>query len=90
MELHADSNPGVRALLSKYHLSNFSIFLQKIGNEYYEFGYYEYRGLSLEEDLANLAGEQQNIEWLQQCDPMQIPLDGARSWTEMQQIYYNE
>lgn len=29
-QLHADSNPGVRDLLAKYHLHNFSIYLQQI------------------------------------------------------------
>ena len=42
--LHADSNPGVRDLLAKYHMRNFSIFLHQIGEEWYEFGYYEYTG----------------------------------------------
>ena len=32
LKLHADSNPGVRDLLTKYHLENFSIFLHQIGN----------------------------------------------------------
>ena len=39
LSLHADSSPGVRDLLTKYHLKNFSIFLHKIGGEYFEFGF---------------------------------------------------
>src|SRR5689334_5315708 len=30
--LHADSNSGVRDLLSKYHMRNFSIFLRELDN----------------------------------------------------------
>lgn len=90
MALHAESNPGVRDLLSKYHLNNFSIFLHKIGNDYYEFGYYEYTGVSFESDMADLAAEQRNIEWLRICDPMQIPLEGETGWAIMKQVYYNE
>ena len=40
-ELHATGNPGVRDLLGKYHLENFSLFLRRIGADWFEFGYYE-------------------------------------------------
>lgn len=87
--LHADSNVGVRDLLQKYHLHNFSIFLHKIGEDYFEFGYYEYSGTDFSADMAALAAEQRNIAWLKVCDPMQMPLDGETSWAVMQPIYYN-
>jgi L-rhamnose mutarotase len=87
--LHAAAHPGVRDLLLRYHLHNFSIFLQKIGDDYYEFGYYEYRGESFESDMAKLAMEPRNIEWLKVCDTMQVPLEGHSGWTEMEAIYYN-
>ncbi len=75
--LHADSNPGVRDLLVKANMRNFSIFLQKLDDgNYYEFGYYEYTGDDFEEDMAVLAKEERNIEWLKVCDPMQISLEG--------------
>ena len=88
--LHADSTPGVRDLLEKYHLRNFSIFLTQLedGN-YYEFGYYEYTGSNYEADMAALDAEPRNKEWLKRCDPMQIPLKGESSWKKMKQIYYN-
>ena len=89
--LHADDHPGVRDLLTKYHMRNFSIFLQRMpdGN-WYEFGYYEYHGNDLEGDMDRLAKEPRNIEWLKLCDPMQIPLPGATGWTEMERVYYND
>jgi L-rhamnose mutarotase len=41
----AASNPGVRNLLTKYNMHNFSIFMDKLeGDRYYLFGYYEYTG----------------------------------------------
>ena len=70
--LHADSNPGVRDLLTKYHMHNFSIFLQQIEGKWYEFGYYEYTGDDFDADMAALAKEPRNIEWLKVCDPMQF------------------
>ena len=87
--LHSGSNPGVRDLLGKYHLTNFSIFLQQIGEAWYEFGYYEYVGTDFDGDMARLASEPRNQAWLRQCDPMQLPLPGAQGWTEMERVYFN-
>jgi len=88
--LHADSHPGVRDLLVKYHLRNFSIFLQQINGQWYEFGYYEYTGKDFDADMARLAAEPRNEEWLKICDPMQMPLPGAKGWTVMERVYFNE
>jgi L-rhamnose mutarotase len=88
-KLHADSNPGVRDLLNKYHIENFSIFLRQIDDEWFEFGYYEYTGVDFEADMAALAVEPRNQAWLKICDPMQLPLSGETGWAEMEQIYYN-
>jgi L-rhamnose mutarotase len=89
LNLHADSNPGVRDLLAKYHLENFSIFLHQIGSEWFEFGYYEYSGSDYESDLAALAKEPRNQAWLEVCDPMQLPLENETGWALMKQVYYN-
>ena len=88
--LHADSAPGVRDLLNKYHIHNFSIFLIRIGSEHYEFAYYEYTGDDHKGDTAKLAAEPRNKEWLAICDPMQIPLEGYKSWANMEKIYHND
>ncbi len=89
-ELHADSNHGVRDLLTKYHMHNFSIYLHEIDGKYYEFGYYEYTGKDFEADMAKLDAEPRNKEWLSICDPMQIPLKGHNSWAEMELVYRND
>ena len=87
--LHADSNPGVRDLLVKYHMRNFSIYLQQIDGKWYEFGYYEYTGTNFEADMAVMAKEPRNIAWLKMCDPMQKPLPGSKGWTIMNRVYFN-
>ena len=56
---------------------------------WYEFGYYEYTGDDLVGDMAKMAAEPRTTEWLKQCDPMQIPLPGSDSWTEMERVYFN-
>jgi L-rhamnose mutarotase len=89
--LHAAENAGVRDLLNKYHMHNFNIFLQQMPDgKWYEFGYYEYTGTDFEGDMAQMAKEPRNIEWLKTCDPMQIPLPGAKGWTEMESVYFNQ
>jgi L-rhamnose mutarotase len=90
LTLHADSNPGVRDLLQKYNLRNFSIFLTRLDDgNYYEFGYYEYTGHNYESDMAALGAEPRNKEWLKICDPLQIPLKGEDSWRKMGKIFFN-
>src|SRR5271163_4755778 len=75
--LHAASNPGVRDLLNKYHMHNFSIYIQKLDNgQYVLFGYYEYTGSDYKTDMARLAVEPRNKKWLFMTDPLQIPLSG--------------
>ncbi len=88
--LHSDDHPGVRDLLKKYHMHNFSIFLQKMPDgKWYEFGYYEYTGDDFQGDMAKMDVEPRIVEWLKQCDPMQNPLPGNASWQEMECAYYN-
>ena len=89
-EVHADSHPGVRDLLSKYHMENFSIFLHQIEGKWYEFGYYEYTGDDYEADMAAMGEEPRIKKWLSMCDPMQIPLAGEKSWSIMEEVYYNK
>lgn len=88
--LHAASNPGVRDLLTRYHMHNFSIFIHEIGDDrYYLFGYYEYTGNDYRIDMEKLAAEPRNQEWLNITDPMQIPLPGEHSWAMMREVYHN-
>lgn len=88
--LHANSNPGVRDLLDKYHMHNFSIFIHQLDDgRYYLFGYYEYTGDDYKGDMQKLAAEPRNRQWLSTTDPLQIPLTGEKSWAIMQEVYHN-
>lgn len=87
--LHAEGHPGVRDLLLKYHLRNFSIFLQNVAGRWLEFGYCEYHGGNFDADMAALAAEPRNQEWLLRCDPMQAPLEGEVGWAMMEPVYFN-
>ena len=88
--LHAASNQGVRDLLAKYHMHNFSIYLEKLEDDrYYLFGYYEYTGRDYKADMERLSAEPRNQQWLSSTDPMQIPLPGKSSWSVMRAVYLN-
>ncbi|MDP4852461.1 MAG: L-rhamnose mutarotase [Saprospiraceae bacterium] len=90
-KVHADNNPGVRHLLTKYNLRNFSIFMIQLADgEWYEFGYYEYWGSDFEGDMVKLNAEPENAKWLELCDPMQEGiLPGQKGWKTMDRVYYN-
>ena len=89
--LHAASNPGIRDLLGKYHMHNFTIYIHQLDNgQYYEFGYYEYTGNDLAGDRAKMAKEPRNIEWLSHTDPLQTPLPGEKGWSMMQEVFHNQ
>jgi L-rhamnose mutarotase len=88
--LHAESNPGVRDLLNKYHMHNFSIFIHQLDNgQFYLFGYYEYTGHDYVADMQKLADEPRNKEWLSKTSILQIPLPGETSWANMEEVYHN-
>ncbi len=88
--LHAASNPGVRDLLEKYHMHNFSIYMRQLDDgKYYLFGYYEYTGTDYKADMEKLGGEPRNQKWLSVTGPMQAPLAGEHSWAMMKEVYRN-
>jgi len=88
--LHAASNPGVRDLLGKYHMHNFSIYMRQLDDgKYYLFGYYEYTGTDYKADMEKLAAEPRNQKWLSVTGPMQVPLSGQQSWATMKEVYHN-
>jgi L-rhamnose mutarotase len=89
--LHAASNPGVRDLLNKYNMHNFSIYIRKLDDgKYYLFGYYEYTGTDYKADMEKLSAEPRNQRWLSMTAPMQTPLAGESAWAVMKEVYHND
>ncbi len=88
--VHADGHPGVRDLLAKHNLHNFSIFMQTVNSQRLLFLYGEYTGDDYEKDMAALSAEPRDIEWHKLCDPMQSTLNPLGSgWLPMECVYYN-
>ena len=73
-------------------MKSFSIYLHELDDgKYYLFGYYEYDGSDYAADMAKLAAEPRNIEWLTKTtDPLQIPLRGQKSWAQMEEVFHND
>ncbi len=88
--LHAATNPGVRDLLEKYHMHNFSIYMRQFDDgKFYLFGYYEYNGADYKADMEKLGAEPRNQTWLSVTAPMQVPLSGEQAWGMMKEVYHN-
>ena len=91
--LHADKHPGVRHLLEKYNIRNYSIFLHRLDDGiYYLFSYFEYTGDNFERDMQCLSDEPENQEWWKLTDPCQIPIRNRRKgeqWALMEEVYHN-
>jgi L-rhamnose mutarotase len=88
--VHADDHAGVRALLAKHGLHNFSIFMTEAKGALLLFLYAEYTGEDYEADMAALAAEPQDVEWHKLCDPMQISLHATGGWKKMDCVFYNQ
>ena len=90
--LHADSNPGVRDLLSAANMRNFSIYLKKFDDgKYYLFGYYEYVGDDFEADMARMAADPETQRWWDWMMPMQRPLENRAEgewWHEIEEVFH--
>ena len=68
-EIHANVWPEVLALISKYHIQNYSII--RDGTRL--FSYYEYVGDDYEADMAAMGAEPVNLKWWELTEPMQVP-----------------
>ena len=91
LELHDDSHPGVRHVISDCNIRNFSIFMRELddGKEYL-FLYWDYVGDDYEADMEKMDNHPDVKKWLEICDPCQVPLQGETSWAEMKEVYHND
>jgi len=68
----------------------FSIFIHRLDDgKYYLFGYYEYTGTDYKADMAKLASEPRNQNWLTVTDPCRFRFPVRNSWAKMQEVYHN-
>lgn len=90
--LHANAWPEVLKKIKDCHIENYSIYLQKINNEYYLFSYFEYTGADFEGDMKKMAADPNTQRWWKETDPCQQPLPEAAAkheiWTPMEEVFH--
>ncbi|WP_316838587.1 L-rhamnose mutarotase [Pedobacter gandavensis] len=90
--LHANAWPEVLKKIKDCHIENYSIYLQKINNEYYLFSYFEYTGKDFDGDMKKMAADANTQRWWKETDPCQQPLPEAAAkneiWTPMEEVFH--
>ncbi|HWW42468.1 L-rhamnose mutarotase [Pedobacter sp.] len=91
-ELHANAWPEVLKKIKDCHIRNYSIYLQKIKNEYYLFSYFEYTGEDFDGDMKKMAADPNTQRWWKETDPCQQPLPETAAkkeiWTNMEEVFH--
>lgn len=91
-ELHAHAWPQVKKMISTCNIQNYSIYLQKIGAQYFLFSYFEYTGDDFAVDMKKMAADTTTQRWWKETDPTQIPLPEAAAqkqvWTNMEEVFH--
>ncbi|KFC60171.1 L-rhamnose mutarotase [Flavobacterium gilvum] len=91
-KLHAKVWPGVLNKLKDCNIHNYSIYIQKIGDQYFLFSYFDYTGNDFDKDMKKMAADSITQRWWKETDPTQIPLPEAASkkqvWTNMEEVFH--
>jgi len=92
--LHASVWPGVLQKITECHIRNYSIYIQKIGDAYFLFSYFEYTGTDFTGDMQKMAADSTTRKWWKATDPTQLPLPEAamnkQIWTNMQEVFHTD
>ena len=93
-KLHANAWPGVLKKIKECNIQNYSIYLQKIQNNYYLFSYFEYVGPDFAVDMKKMADDPITQLWWKETDPCQQPLPEAAAkkqiWTTMEEVFHTD
>lgn len=87
--LHAKVWPEILECLSKYNITNYSIFLREPEN--LMFAYWEYVGDDFETDSVAISQDQKTKDWWNICGPMQVPLESRAEgewWASMEEVFH--
>lgn len=91
-ELHANAWQSVLKNIKDCNIQNYSIYLQKVGSEYYLFSYFEYTGTDFKVDMKKMADNPATRRWWKETDPCQQPLPEAAAkkqiWTAMEEVFH--
>lgn len=91
-ELHAKAWPGVLKKISECNIHNYSIYLQKVEEQYFLFSYFEYTGKDFVGDMQKMAADTLTQRWWKETAPCQQPLPEAaakgETWTNMEEVFH--
>ena len=93
-KLHASPWPEVQKCISECNIRNYSIYLQKIDNQYFLFSYFEYTGSDFDADMKKMAADSMTQKWWKETDPCQLPLKEALAkhqiWSSMEEVFHQD
>jgi len=93
-KLHANAWPSVLKKIKECNIRNYSIYLQKIGDAYYLFSYFEYAGTNFDADMKKMAEDPDTQKWWKETDPCQQPLPETAAkkqiWTNMEEVFHTD
>ena len=89
--IHANPWPEVMAAIKRGNIRNYPIYLSKIGEAFYIFGYMEYVGKDFDADMAEVDGDPATQAWIKFTDEVcQLPISTRKEgewWANMDEIY---
>ena len=92
--LHASPWPEVQKRITECNIRNYSIYLQKIDNQYYLFSYFEYTGSDFYADMKKMAADSMTQKWWKETDPCPLPLKEALAkhqiWSSMEEVFHQD
>ena len=93
-QLHAAAWPGVLKKIKECNIQNYSIYLQKVAEQYFLFSYFEYTGNDFDADMKKMAADSTTQRWWKETDPCQQPLPDAASkgqiWSSMEEVFHED
>lgn len=93
-KLHANAWPSVLKKIKECNIRNYSIYLQKMGDAYYLFSYFEYAGTNFDADMKKMADDPDTQKWWKETDPCQQPLPETAAkkqiWTNMEEVFHTD
>ena len=91
--LHANVWPGVNAMITSCHISNFTIFMRQFPDgKHYLILYFEYTGTDFPSDMSKMAADLETRRWWTLTDPCQEPFSDRPAgdwWVDLKEVCHH-
>lgn len=92
--IHKYTWPEVLQKIYEGNIREFSIYLYKLADKYYIFGYYEYVGDDFKADMATVDNDPATLAWIKFTDEgCQLPIPTRAEgewWATMEEIFHSD